>query len=122
MHYERNRKGRAIGSAAPQKRMAGEGSVTQGGYIVTTLNGRSRLEHRRIMEQLLGRPLEPHETVHHVNGQRSDNRTNGPLQDFRSGNLELWSRSQPSGQRAADKLAWAREIIALYEPIADKLA
>jgi hypothetical protein len=30
-------------------------------------------------------------------------------------NLELWSRRQPSGQRAADKLAFAYEMIGLYD-------
>jgi hypothetical protein len=29
-------------------------------------------------------------------------------------NLELWARTQPSGVRGADLVAWAREIIARY--------
>lgn len=57
------------------------------------------------MEQQLGRALLPEETVHHLNGVRDDNRPE---------NLELWSSSQPSGQRVVDKVAWAQQILSLY--------
>lgn len=64
-------------------------------------------EHRIIMEQLLGRELLAHEEVHHLNGIRDDNSPE---------NLELWSISQPPGQRVIDKIAWAKQLLALYEP------
>jgi hypothetical protein len=64
-------------------------------------------EHRILMEQTLGRELYPDENVHHVNGVRDDNKP---------GNLELWSVSQPSGQRVEDKIAWATQFLARYDP------
>lgn len=82
---------------------------TPQGYLRKTImvGGEKRgvLQHREVMEQHLGRALRPEENVHHINGVRHDNRIE---------NLEIWNTSQPAGQRPADKLAWAYEIINLY--------
>jgi hypothetical protein len=69
------------------------------------------------MERLLGRPLVKGETVHHVNGDRSDNSTDGPLDGrYRSGNLELWSSWQPAGQKVSDKIEYAVGLLGRYAP------
>lgn len=43
-------------------------------YKAMKVNGKRTDEHRYIMEQYLGRKLERHEVVHHINGDKSDNR------------------------------------------------
>ncbi len=69
------------------------------------IGGRRTFQHRFIMERHLGRKLLPNETVHHKNGNRQDNRWI---------NLELWSSSQPPGQRVKDKVRWARNLLKTY--------
>lgn len=113
LHYNRKRVTGDAGEAGLRRKPASDGNVwrwtdPKNGYVYLTLpDDRSKrvLEHRTVMETHIGRSLFRDETVHHKNGDRSDNRIE---------NLELWSSSQPSGQRVEDKIAWAKELLARY--------
>ena len=55
-------------------RKKGTGTVTKEGYVYCDRGGSKKFEHVFVAEAALGKPLPPSAGVHHVNGNKSDNR------------------------------------------------
>jgi len=83
-------------------------SLDKHGYVILSKGGKSgygQPEHRAVMEAHIGRPLKPHETVHHKDGNRRNNALD---------NLELWSSRHGKGQRVSDKIAFCIDFLREY--------
>lgn len=109
MHYERLRKNGSVGPVGRLQREHGAGTPNEHGYLRVVVSGKRQMVHRRIVEQAIGRPLLPEETVHHISpkpGTKLDNRY--------PENLEIWSGRHGKGHRAEDHIAFAIETLRLY--------
>lgn len=96
--YLRGHGSKKLGSDSNQWK--GGRTKTKEGYVLIKSHGHPYArsnnyvsEHRLVMEKHLGRYLEPYEQVHHKDGNKANNVVS---------NLELWTRSHPSGKRIKD--------------------
>lgn len=101
-HYLQLRAGalHAIVPRGSYNRAPNGNTPNKDGYTRADMDGRTYYAHRLVMMGRLGRELLPSETVHHKNGDRSDNSPS---------NLELWYKGQPAGQRIPDLIAYIAE-------------
>ena len=114
-HYHRDRVGKDLTAPRRSKGVRGEWNpwrTDSNGYIVrnrTTLDGQREFQaqHREVLAEKIGRPLERDENAHHKNKIRSDNRPE---------NLELWNTAQPAGGRIEDIVEWAEQMLRRYKP------
>lgn len=87
-------------------------TLNHGGYMVIRepLTKHCRYEHRVVMERILGRPLRSEESVHHINGNRRDNRPEN-LQLFSSNAAHMRIHGLGKNLAAWNKNAAHRRVV-----------
>ena len=110
-HYARFRK---YGDVIPRRRKNGEGTLSSG-YKILYKIGRYISEHRFVMECHLKRKLKTSELVHHINGNKLDNRIENLILTTRPSHARQhyiedpnkqaqWKSIQPLGAKALIKI------------------
>lgn len=78
------------------------------GYVVLRIGGKYVKEHRYLMEQHLGYKLTPQQHVHHLNGDKQDNRLENLEVIGSSPHLKLEWQSQERRKNMKEKIHEAR--------------